>query len=539
MTTVLIVDDEELTCKSLVRNIEWEQLQLQLMGCAYNGQEALKYLETTPPDILITDIFMPLVSGMELAQYIYEKELPIKVIILSGHQEFRYAQQGIQYNVANYLIKPCEKEQINKVLKRLVTECIHEKKELLEKRYFESFVDNCKPQLREKLLLDLIHGNLINEESLKQKCLFLNMDKNLSYFVIIAEVDNKKERFVSLQEKEKIFVSLHLSQAFSSVFPETQELTFLSITEGRYIILIPKYATDDIVGVCNNVRETFHSYTDLSATFGIGGAPVELIQLKEAYERAEETLLYKYLTGRNTVICYEDIITITTCEKQLTNTIFLQTQIIQEVRAGNSEDIESLYDEWFGVLEGYTPMLVKSLIIQFVGNLSVELMGVGISLTELFGDADILIEKVLRFDTIFDVKFWLRQILQFICEDIGAKNQRSTAHLVKKAAQFMDEHLGEDINVDTIASHVYLSSGYLMTIFKREMGISIISYLTAKRMEKAKELLLENDLKIYEIANEVGYSNATFFSSTFRNHVGLSPKQFKERYLNRDNATLE
>ena len=173
---------------------------------------------------------------------------------------------------------------------------------------------------------------------------------------------------------------------------------------------------------------------------------------------------------------------------------------------------------------------MKSLIVQFVGNLSVELLGAGISLTELFGDENLIIEKVLRFDTIFDVKLWLKQILEYICSYIGEKNQKSTALLVRKATQFIDKHYAENINVDVVAKHVCLSSGYLMTIFKKEMGVSIISYLTEKRMNVAKELLLESEYKIYKIAGMVGYSNATFFSSTFRNHVGMSPKRFKECY---------
>ena len=95
-----------------------------------NGQEAIKYLEDTPPDILITDISMPIMSGLELAKYIYERKLPVKVILLSGYQEFEYAQQGIRYNVSNYMLKPCEKQQINEALKELAESCICEKKEL-------------------------------------------------------------------------------------------------------------------------------------------------------------------------------------------------------------------------------------------------------------------------------------------------------------------------------------------------------------------------------------------------------------------------
>ena len=530
MVTVLVADDEQATCKSLVRNVEWEKLQLRLIACVSNGQEAIKYLEDTPPDILITDISMPIMSGLELAKYIYERKLPVKVILLSGYQEFEYAQQGIRYNVSNYMLKPCEKQQINEALKELAESCICEKKELLEKQYFETFLDNCKPQLCEKLWLDLLHGNITNEESLTQKCLFLDIDTGLEYYVIVIEVDNIKENFESLEERQKIYVALHLSESFTALLSTKEQTVVLSLTEGRYVALVPQCATEDIVSVCNSVRESFYSYTGLSATFGIGGSAVALLQLRKAYEKAKETLLYKYLVGKNSVICHEDITTITAHETHLIDTISVQTQIVRAVRSGDLEMIQGLCGEWFDILENCNPTLVKSLIVQFVGNLSVELLGAGISLTELFGDENLIIEKVLRFDTIFDVKLWLKQILEYICSYIGEKNQKSTALLVRKATQFIDKHYAENINVDVVAKHVCLSSGYLMTIFKKEMGVSIISYLTEKRMNVAKELLLESEYKIYKIAGMVGYSNATFFSSTFRNHVGMSPKRFKECY---------
>lgn len=538
MTTVLLADDEDSILNTLVRNIDWSGLQLHLVGSVSNGQKALECMEKTPPDILITDVSMPIMSGMDLAQYIYENKLPVKVVILSGHQEFKYAQQAIRYNVTNYLVKPCEKQQLNETLKELAAECIREKKELLEKQYFESFIENCKPQLREKLLQDLVHGNIVDQESLAQKCSFLDMDPNIQYYVIAAEVDNYKEKFHSLQEKQKFFATLHMSEALSSSLPDVKEAVSLSVSEGCYTLLIPDYASDDIISLCNCIRETFGSFTGLSATYGIGGPAVGLMKLGEAYAKASETLLYKYLAGNNTVICYEDITMTTASEKHLVSTMSLQTQIIQATRAGDSESIEALCEEWFRILENGSPALIKSLIIQFVGNLSVELLETGSSLTELFGDENLMIEKVLRFDTIFDVKLWLRQILQYICDYIREKNQKNTYRLAKKAAQYIDEHYMESINVDIIASAVYLSSGYLMTIFKREIGTSINSYLVTKRIERAKELLLEGDLKVYEIAEKVGYANTTFFSSTFRNHVGVSPKQFKDRYLN-DNASSE
>lgn len=536
MTTVLLADDEDATLESLVRNIDWQGLHLQLVGCVSNGRDALHYLSSNPPDILVTDIVMPIVTGLELAQYIYENKLPVKVVILSGHQDFQFAQEGMRYNVADYLVKPYRKQQINDTLRELAAECVRRKKELLEKNYFESLLEKSKPQLLEKLLLDLLHGNHISSEALIQKCVFLNLNHKIKYYVIAVEIDNIEENFQLLQEKQKFFAAMHMTEALKATLPNVAEAVILTIQEGQYAILIPDYVQQDIVSTCNTIRETFCSYTNLSATYGIGGPAVELMKLGDAYSKACETLLYKYLAGNNTVICYEDIRRTTSGGKSWVNTMALQTKVIKMVRTGDLESTNALCQEWFSILESCSPQMIKSMIIQFVGNLSLELLEAGASLAELFGEENLIIEKVLRFDTISDVKLWLGQILQFICNYMKEKNQKHTYRLAKKAVQYIDEHYMEDITVDIIASAVSLSSGYLMTIFKKEMSMSIIAYLTMVRMERAKKMLLETDLKIYEIAERVGYSNTTFFSSTFRNHVGMSPKQFKESYRKDDGA---
>lgn len=531
MIKILLADDEEITLKSLIRNIDWNNLHLQLVGCASNGTEALQQIKEKSPDILITDIAMPIMSGLELAQYIHEYQLPVKVVLISGHQDFKYAQQGYQYNVTNYIVKPCDKRQVNELLKTLASKCIHEKKEILEKQHFESVISNSKPLLREKLLLDLIHGTYISPEVLVEKCSFLDIAYNTHYYTIIAEIDDINTNFHPLQEKQKYFISLYMTEALSNVVSSIPNAISISIAEGRYVLIIPENVSKDTVSICTAIRDSFYNYTNLSTTFGIGGPAVPLSGLNEAYTKAAETLVYKYLVGKNAIICYEDIIITTTHEKQVVNILAQQEQIIRAVRSGNSEPLETMCERLFNTLTNCTPTLVKSLLVQLMGNLSAELLSIGLSLTTLFGNENIVIEKLLRYETILDVKLWLQQILQYICEYIKENAKKSSHHLAQKAAQYIDTHYMENLNVDNIADVVHLSAGYLMTIFKKELGISINSYLISKRMERAKELLLEDNLKIYEIAHEVGYTNTTFFSSTFRNQTGLSPKQYKAQYI--------
>jgi len=531
MITVLLVDDENATLHSLERNINWQELQLQHVGSISNSQDALQHIKNDPPDILITDIIMPLITGIDLAQYIHSQKINTKVVFLSGYQEFEYARHAINFNVSNYLVKPCEKQNLNNILRQISQECICQKKEYLEQQHFANIIIKIKPQLQEKLLLDLIHGNPITTDTFKEKCDFLSISQNLHYYVIAIEIDDFNGSVQNLQEKDKLHISLYLDEAVKSTLPTSESTWLLPIAEGNYALLVPKNYTSDIIEICNKIRMTFFSYIGLHTTYGIGGPAVILAELNIAFCRAREALLYKYLAGKNTVICYEDVLSITTPILRLDTIFSIQSQIIRAVKNGATEELQSLGDTFFAIIEKHSPSLTKNLLIQFLGALSAELVENGESLSDLFGNENVVFEKLLRFEIIHDAKNWLLQLLQFISDYIKQKRTKYAHHLVQKATQYIDDHYSENLTIATVANEIFLSPGYLMTIFKREMGISINTYLTNKRIERAKELLLEDNLKIYEIAQEIGYANSTFFSSSFRNHVGLSPRQFKEQYL--------
>ncbi len=539
MVTVLVAHNEQATNKSLVKNILWDKLQLTLMAEVSNGQEAVKCLENTPPDILIADVSTPTTSGLELAKYIYEKNLPTKVVLLSEYPNFAYAQQGIRYNVRCYMVKPYDKQSINEALKELVKVCIDEKKEALEKQRLETFLNESKPQLREKLWLDLLQGNITDEERLTQSCSLFDIQQTEKYAVVLMEVDGINENDAFLEEGQKVSIAQHLAEFFTAHLPTKEQTVVLPLAQERYVAVVAQSVESvDMASVCDAVRESFFGYTQLSATFGIGGSAVGLLQLKKAYTQAQEALLYKYVVGNNAVIRYEDIAAITACETPWINTQSIQAHIIRAVRCGDEALMQELCEQWLAILTKCHPTLAKSLLVQFVGNVTVDLASVGSSLAELFGDGNNVIETVLSFDTVFDAEHWLKQQLKYICSLIEEKSQKSATLLVRKAAHFIDIHFAEDINVDMVAKHVCVSSGYLMTIFKKQMGISMIAYLTEKRISMAKKLLLRSEHKIYEIAEMVGYSNATFFSSTFRNHVGMSPKRYKECYQADDSLRI-
>lgn len=529
MIKIIVADDEEPILKSIIRNIDWTALQLELLGTASNGKQVLEIMETRLPDILITDIAMPLMTGLELAKYIHENSLPVKVIFLSGHQEFDYARQGIRYNVNNYLLKPCEKNSLNQLLSQLIQECIKEQKEIMEKTIFEQELKKSRPALVWKFFWDLLSGNFSENISVMEKASFLGVDLTIPYHIIAAELDTDLSSMPNMEEKDRQYLFYHLEQAVKEYTSAQSPSYVLSISEDNYVLLLPGNCTKASVSVCcEQIKNTFFSFTGRSCTFSIGGKAENWNQFHTIYECAKEALLYKYMLGKNIIISYSDIAATISFENLTANTKRIQQEIIQAVKTGNSDLTEKHCETFFNTLHNCSPEYVKVILLQFISNLYPSLLEIGETFTELFGNENVVMEKVLHFDTIHDVKLWLSQLLRYISEDIHRKNRKSTHRIAEKAMDYIKSHFTEELTVERIADEVYLSPGYLMTIFKQETGFSVNSYIIRQRIEKAKELLLSEDFKIYEIAQDVGFSNTTFFSSTFKNYTGLSPRQYRE-----------
>lgn len=347
-------------------------------------------------------------------------------------------------------------------------------------------------------------------------CQFLNLDSDTPYFVVAGAVSKG-------QRKQKILSGLR--EACS----DRKDAVLMQDIHGYYIVLIPDNGAEDIVATCEVLKDKFIGCVGAGITLAIGGVAQTLPELYEAYKKACEAMEEKYFMGKNIIISYESITRNVANENQVVDALLYQEQLLQAIRGSGEKDVAALCEIWFQALRRCSRKMVESALLQLMGNLAGELIEAETSLTELFGEKGNSLEELICFETIFEAEEEMKRILLCIFDYLGEKNQKRSRKLAKKAAQYIDEHYMEKITIDAVANAVYLSAGYLMTIFKREMGISIVSYLTTKRMNMAKKLLQESDTRIYEVAERVGYANATFFSTAFRNSVGMSPKQYRKQ----------
>ena len=270
MVNIFLIANNAIMCKEFIMNIDWQQTSLRFVGCVSGVQEFLEKEDKNQIDILAVE---SLELFLQLPSEILKKK---KVLILSG------PQSGLAKDVR--FVNPEDKDELNDVLKELSEECLKEIN-------YAQFWDESKVHMREKLLRDLLYGSAT--DSLAERCALLDMNPNAEYYVIGIELDNIEEDFRSLEEGEKELLVGQLSQAISSVLKEQNKSVFLTVSEGKFVLLLPEDEVKNISLTCSRIYKVTSQNIDKSITYGVNERAVSLAYLRDGYTKVCEALYYK------------------------------------------------------------------------------------------------------------------------------------------------------------------------------------------------------------------------------------------------------
>lgn len=535
MVKVFLVEDEIVIRDGIKNSIKWEKEGYEFVGEASDGELAYPMILKEQPDILITDIKMPFMDGLELSRLV-KQELPdIKILILSGYDEFEYAKEAIRIGVAEYLLKPVSSIKLLEVLRSVTSAIVQERqeKELLRK-YEADMLENREYQ-KDEFLNRILTQNLSVTEILAQaKALSMDLSAQL-YNTIILEVAG-----ISAAEETG---GENMLSAVETVIEEQNGLyTFRRSTE-RWMVLC--LAEDSVqmdqkirtVEAC--VKSALDTCPVQTEYFGAIGHPVSRIrELKESVAEAERVFACRYLKEWNQIVGSEGI-----PENGSENTELnvgslevakLDRKILEGfLKTGLRGQASSFMDEYFASLGEKN---IQSLLFRQYVTMDAYLTAVSV-LESIGYDSDEFVARCgdfkdmeTVFQTVEHTKKYLVHLIETTIDFREAVSKGSNSSLLKAARNYIEQNFdNEEISLNTVASTVNLSPNYFSTVFSQEMGMTFIEYLTRVRMEKAKELLRSSSMKTAEIAYAVGYKDSHYFSYLFKKTQHCTPREFKSQ----------
>jgi two-component system response regulator YesN len=528
---LMIVEDEIRILNSLVNSIPWESHGIDVVAVAESGKEALAIMERRKPDIVLLDIEMPEMDGLSLAETVLEREPQTKIVILSGHDDFHYAQRAIGLGVMKYLLKPAGDKEIL----RAVTEAADEfRRELSEKHSLtelQRMWHSRLPQLQEDFLRGWIMGRYTEWELSKHsRELNLAMPEEAKYAVAVCEIDPLTEYEKRYSAKDMSLLQFSLTGIAKEFFP-AHECRVFNDANGSTVLLfidqpevseseLTKRVNVEVIRLLGMVKECLK----LTASAGLGTACGRMA-VPQSYQQACRALQERAIYGHEIAIPFLDVkrshssvIFDTTFEKQLE--VALYTRELQQAQDRIDDYIENAFKH------ADSSQLVYEHLLYFSGVFTRIIQSQGWSMQRVLGDD---YSHFLSLDTLrskHQIHEWAKRTAGHIAAYLENERRSSSHQMVKRILETVDQMLGEDLSLHSLAERLYVNSSYLSRLFKKETGESFSGYVLSCRMERAKELL-QGEAKVYDAANAVGYRDISYFAKVFRKYWGMAPSELK------------
>ena len=533
---ILLVDDEEQVRKIIAKKIMWEKLGYELIGNVGNGREALELIEVNEPDVVLTDIRMPFMDGLELASRLKEEYPDIKVIIFSGFDEFEYAKQALKYNVIEYILKPVNIEEMTEILRKVRQSIVDD---ILKKRNIEKLREAYMkglPVIKERFLTDLIHGKLKSRAEIQQKMSLYQIPLAFQegYLVTTLMLTDKKidrtNAIEGIDQEEMQYFSV--KQYLEEMLQNQYDNIFLRTTSGWSVILGIRKGERGrkVVMLLNNFCRSCKKLLDIEITAGVGSVVSDIMEIESSYQESKEALGYYRIMGKGKAIYIQDVEP--GQNESLLSEEKLEDQLMVSIKFGSEEKVCQCIDEIVDQAEG--KKIHDNQVMIYYISLVINLMKFAEKCDVHTGDGEDIsrdyIEKIFQIKSADRMKEWMKEICLNIQKEIGREREDATLKLINQAKAFIEMHYQEpSLSVEMICQELHISPAYFSTIFKKEVGESYVSYLTDLRLKKALELLKDTTDKTYVIAEKVGYSEPNYFSYVFKKKFGVAPSKYYKR----------
>lgn len=536
---VLVVDDEEEIRDGMVRKVDWTSLGFEIVGTAENGVEALEVAEQEKPDVIMTDIRMPYMDGLELVEQVSMVLPGIKIIVFSGFEDFEYAQRAIRLGVHEYILKPVSAVDLEKslyALREKMDEEVEKRRDvaLLEKSYQESL-----PLLKQQFLARVIEG--WTEESdiaIKMQQYDIDLDEKHKT-VILFGVDNigiklnHEHRFAGKEE----LIPISMQQTVESIIGSNHRS--YSFIYGAFLVVIVGFKRGDeitkIYQEVNQVCKECRLAIEVDITAGIGKVYHLYKELNFSYQDAQKAWEYATMFQKSEeyTVYSKDLEVLTTSaivhmeevnERMLT--MLIKNNDMDRLSTYFQEVFQKLEDARLPFYEYQTYILEILAIIMKLANTF------QIDASTVWGVENIYLSAIFRQHSLEMMCEWFIESCRKIGKQIQVETKDPGAALIDKAKNYLEEHYADmELSVEVLCEELHVSPAYFSTLFKRETEMNFVSYVTDLRVEHAKKLLDSTADKTYIIAEKVGYSDSNYFAYVFKKKLGMTPTKYRKQKI--------
>ena len=519
---VFFVEDEIITREGIRDNIDWRASGFEFCGEASDGELALPLLRASQPDVLITDIKMPFMDGLQLSKVVREHMPWVKIVILSGHDEFEYAQKAIGLGVTDYLLKPVTVQKLQTVLDKLSIQLDQERMEKVRLQELQEQVEDHREALRERLLFKLMVGAVSPMEAV-EKGQLLGLDLIARHYLVVIlklEPGDRTEQYDHDEYQE-------VQRSLTEVAQKNPDILVLKRDWGDSILIMKgntrEYLEEErdllLEEICQAVSRTRYRLT-----IGVGASKERIADVRQSFVDAL-VQIQNPADGSGGE-----------SNQSLVQGEFLKldkSAVENYLRCGSRDEFDQFFDAYLLPLSETTlrSTLIKNYVFVDV------ILATAKLIHELGGDIEKLLPELNSIEMISSsvksVKQLRDEAYKFISIGLAYRDSHLNGqhgHLIRQVKEYIEHQYAKpDLSLSEVAAQANLSASHFSTVFSQETRQTFKEYLTEVRINKARELLRMTTLRSAEIAYQVGYNDPHYFSSVFKKNTGLSPIEFRSQ----------
>jgi two-component system response regulator YesN len=517
---VFLVEDEIVTREGIRDKVDWKGNGFEFCGEAPDGEIALPLIQAARPDVLITDIKMPFMDGLQLCKIVRERMPWVKIVILSGHDEFEYAQRAIKLGVTEYLLKPVTVQDLHNVLQEVAAQLEQERREQENLQKLQDQVEENRATLRERLLLKLVVGTVSSTEAIeKSQLLGLDLIARCYLVMIIkGELADRSEQF-DYEEYQQV------QQTVSGLVERNPDVFLLKKDWAELVLIIkgntPEYLQEEKDLLLELIKREIKR-TRYQLAIGVGTPKQRIADIYQSFVEALVGVQNAANENRDSSDDAVDKVELLKVDR---------SSVENYLRCGVKEDFGKFFEAF---IQPLSETALKSYLIKNYIFVDV-VLAIAKFVNELGGDVDQVIPELNSIETVLTNTKTVEQLSEpvrkILLSALTFRDSRTNSQytgIIRQAKEYIDRHyINPDLSLNDVAAQVNLSPSHFSVVFSQETCQTFKGYLTEIRIKKAKELLRMTTKRSAEISSEVGYSDPHYFSYVFRKNTGLSPTEFR------------
>ena len=520
MYRLIIADDEKLILDGLTTCVDWDKLGFEIIATCSDGEQVIDYLDSVPVDVVLTDIRLGYVTGIDIAKYIKEAHLPCKVVFISAYKEFEYALQGIQYGVEDYILKPTKVSDLEQTFCKVKQRLDGQNQNTQQHEELNNRWKEIRPVLEETLFSNLIMGAIKDKESIEQRMRIIHPEIDTfscPCFLSCLEIENyhdflvAQNNYSAAQFNEAVYEFIH-------AFDEEYVFTFVYKTGGKIKLFSMSKKSgiseqSDISSyqrALNRFRAEFENTFDTRASVRI-----------EHYFPTIYSIFDDYNSDKNSHLDNSELEVHIRVQKKL---------VLDNIIQGNIGTARRIVQNMVSRLAQQTTRYRNHCLVDLWSNISDCLRENNVAAYKSISPY-VNYLSILNLNSEASILLYCDRIFDKMHESVHMYGNYTKDGLLIQIKEYIQNHIFEDIQIDDLANAFYISSSHLRRIIKQQTGDTFLQYTTNIKMAKAAEMLCQPEYKIYEIGEKLGYKTARYFSKLFYSYSGFYPSQYRKEVL--------